>query len=249
MNRIICLLPIVPIRSEPSHRSEMISQLLFGEKGKILQETDEWIEITTEFDHYTGWLEKKSIEPFDAKFSENTWQINTEPLLKFETKNSSMIIPAGAEFPTPDEGGKFFINDTEFKLDLTKIKKSESLVKTALLFENAPYLWGGKSIMGMDCSGFVQIIYKILGIQLPRDAKDQAEMGSLIANIEESKTGDLCFFSNDADKIIHVGIVIEPFKIIHSSGKVRIDNIDNKGIKSTSTAKYTHCLKYIKRIK
>jgi cell wall-associated NlpC family hydrolase len=124
----------------------------------------------------------------------------------------------------------------------------EFLVETALMYLHAPYLWGGRSPFGIDCSGFVQVVYKFSGIQLPRDAWQQAEKGDLLSFIEESAPGDLAFFDNDEGTIIHVGILLENNRIIHASGKVRIDVIDHQGIYNRDLRAYTHNLRLIKSI-
>lgn len=252
MRRIISLLPLIPIRKEPSHRSEMTSQLLFGEKALFLNEADEWVEIKTEFDNYIGWIELKSVEPFELNTDHNIWGTLPLPLLSITKENYEMIIPAGSELPSTDKMGCFEINNIFFKHELSTltnaVKQNNNIAAIALKFINAPYLWGGRSILGIDCSGFIQVIFKIKGIALPRDAKDQSEVGNKIESVEKSEIGDLFFFNNEAGYIIHVGMLIEPGKIIHSSGSVRIDSIDNKGIFRQKTGKYTHLLKMIKRL-
>ena len=113
---------------------------------------------------------------------------------------------------------------------------------------NAPYLWGGRSPFGIDCSGFTQLVFKFAGIKLQRDAYQQGGQGSIINFIEEVQPGDLAFFSNDEGAIIHVGIMLKDNRIIHSSGKVRIDKIDHFGIYNAETKKHSHLLKLIKRM-
>ena len=113
---------------------------------------------------------------------------------------------------------------------------------------NVPYQWGGRSPMGMDCSGFTQVVFKILGKKLLRDAWQQAEQGVLVNFIEEIQPGDLVFFDNEEGRIIHVGIALANHKIIHASGCVRIDNLDHHGIYNTETRKYSHNLRIIKRV-
>jgi len=231
----------------------MTSQLLFGEKAIIMNQNDEWVEIKTEFDNYAGWLELKSVEIFELSTNPLDWITNPIPLLTLKKEKTKMTIPAGSEFPRPDPMGCFEMNNIVFRLNKSElfysIEKKINIAAEALKFENSPYLWGGRSIMGIDCSGFIQILFKIGGVALPRDAKDQAEVGIIIDSIEKTRIGDLFFFNNEAGQIIHVGMLIEPGKIIHSSGSVRIDNIDNRGIYNQKSGKYTHSLKVIKRLK
>ena len=126
-------------------------------------------------------------------------------------------------------------------------KNFHSLEEVALSFLNSPYLWGGKTKFGTDCSGFVQSVFKIYGKILPRDSYQQALVGTEI-NLENSKTGDLAFFGKKIDSITHVGIVISNNRIIHSSGKVRIDNIVNEGILNVDSKKISHELQSVRRI-
>ena len=116
------------------------------------------------------------------------------------------------------------------------------------MYLNSPYLWGGRSPFGIDCSGFTQMVFKLNGIKLPRDAYEQAEIGKTLNFIEETQKGDLAFFDNEEGKIIHTGIIIDKNKIIHSSGKVRIDNLDHYGIFNAETGKYSHNLRLIKKV-
>lgn len=252
MEKIICLLPLLPLRKEPSHKAEMTSQLLFGEKADIINQNDDWIEVKTCFDNYTGWMEFKSAEIFEPSSSDDKWAVNPFPILSLKKNDREIYIPAGAEFPIPDDTGYFKINGITYKLNISEHLLSENqntkLSELALKFENAPYLWGGRSILGIDCSGFVQILFKIEGITLPRDATDQALVGATINSIDKSAIGDLLFFNNDEGRIVHAGMIISPGRIIHSSGFVRIDKIDSKGIFNETTTKYTHSLKIIKRV-
>ena len=122
------------------------------------------------------------------------------------------------------------------------------MIDQALKYFNAPYLWGGRSPLGIDCSGLTQIIYKMAGYAIPRDAGQQVHCGKALSFIEETKPGDLAFFDNDEGRIIHVGIIWEKNKIIHASGKVRIDNVDQFGIYNLETKRYTHQMRVMKRI-
>ncbi|MFL5753049.1 MAG: C40 family peptidase, partial [Bacteroidia bacterium] len=126
-------------------------------------------------------------------------------------------------------------------------KNTKDIVGLACQFLNAPYLWGGRSIMGIDCSGFTQLVYKLNGYKLPRDAYQQAELGTPLSFVEEAEAGDLAFFDNEEGRITHVGIVLSDQRIIHASGKVRIDKFDHYGIFHSDRRKYSHLLRVIKR--
>jgi cell wall-associated NlpC family hydrolase len=133
-------------------------------------------------------------------------------------------------------------------LKISGVKSKSDLINTAYMYLNAPYLWGGKSVFGIDCSGFTQMVYKLNGYKLLRDAAQQASQGEVLSFIEESEPGDLAFFDNEEGKIIHVGIMLENNYIIHASGKVRIDRLDHLGIYNAELNRHTHRLRVIKKI-
>jgi hypothetical protein len=249
----ICNLGIVPIRSEASDKSEMVSQLLFGDTFKITESTSKWTKIQTTFDTYEGWIDTKQFQ----KITENQYLIleKSETVLNGELidfisydSNQLMPIPLGSSLHFLDVNE---INTSNFQFEGLKecgIKSKENILKTAYLYLNAPYLWGGKTPFGIDCSGFTQMVYKLNGYTLSRDASQQAIQGEALSFIEESEPGDLAFFDNDEGNIIHVGIMMENNYIIHASGKVRIDRIDHLGIYNVDTGRHTHKLRVIKKV-
>jgi hypothetical protein len=249
----ICNLGIVPIRSEASDKSEMVSQLLFGDTFKITESTPKWTKIVTAFDEYEGWIDTKQFQ----KITENQYLIleKSETILNgelidfisYET-NQLMPIPLGSSLTFLDSNE---INSSNYQFEGQKecgIKSKDNILKTAYLYLNAPYLWGGKTPFGIDCSGFTQMVYKLNGYKLSRDASQQAIQGEALSFIEESEPGDLAFFDNDEGNIIHVGIMMENNYIIHASGKVRIDRIDHLGIYNVDTGRHTHKLRVIKKV-
>lgn len=246
----IVTLPVIPVRETSSHRSEMISQLIFGECFSVSDHFDGWIQIQNQNDHYTGWIEKKQITEVDND-QVNQWKnlpkrvvTNCMEEIFCKSTKSKMLIPAGAELPTQQS---FTIGNLIFSSQEEQAINSEVNLLTNM-FINAPYLWGGKTIFGFDCSGFSQTIFKILGHQLPRDAWQQAEMGVGVDFLDEVIAGDLAYFHNSEGKITHVGILLSPTKIIHCSGSVRIDSIDHYGIFQQELGAYTHELRFIKRV-
>ena len=249
----ICNLAIIPLRAEPSDRSEIVSQVLFGEHFEIIETQKQWSKIKLHFDKYEGWVDSKQYQTISEK---NYNSLSQEPLiLNFDlveyVSNSSNLL-----LPVPLGASLAFLNHSEinteaFEFDGLKISGEKSkldLISTAYMYLNAPYLWGGKTPFGIDCSGFTQMVYKLNGFHLLRDASQQSTQGEALSFIEESEPGDLAFFDNEEGKIIHVGIIMKNNYIIHASGKVRIDRLDHLGIYNISENKHTHRLRVIKKI-
>jgi len=244
----ICNLSIVPLRFEPRDPSEMVTQILYGEHFKILEKRKKWSRIRLAFDHYEGWMDNKQyIEITKDQYSNFDTK---EPclagdLVEFINTDQNQLIPIalGASLGALD-----FFNHTYEGHKIYKQESKEHLIETALMYLNAPYLWGGKTSFGIDCSGFTQMVYKLNGYKLLRDASQQATQGVPLSFIEESEPGDLAFFDNEEGNITHVGIVMKDNYIIHAHGKVRIDRIDHTGIYNAEKKSYTHNLRVIKKV-
>lgn len=242
----ICNLSIVPVRIVDSDKSEMINQLIYGDIIEILEEKEKWVKIKSVFDDYIGWIDKKQYFKIDDNITlDLNKPVYSIDLVEFiENNNNELVtIPIGSDISNISLMNHKFDGKT-----ISGKNNRNSIVNTALLFLNSPYLWGGKTPFGIDCSGFTQMVYKINGYKLSRDAKDQANQGETLSFIEESEAGDLAFFNNDQGDIIHVGIILQNNHIIHASGKVRIDRIDHSGIYNNDLNKHTHSLRYIKKI-
>lgn len=252
----IITIACLPLRFEPSEKSEMETQVLFGELVEIIESSGNWTKVRILADQYEGWVDNKNFIYIDEK--------NIQPYLNAKTvltsilggavnsNHEKIILPGGAILPNYDPlNNTFVINEKIFRLlepNSTYYPEAENIVNLAKQYLNCPYLWGGKTALGIDCSGLTQVVYKMVGIQLPRNASQQAEIGKLVSFIEEAKPGDLMFFDNPEGKITHVGIYLGNHKIIHASGKVLIDSVDNHGIYREKLKKYTHTLRLIKRI-
>lgn len=237
MSKAIINVSIVPVRASNSDKSEMISQLLFGEAIEILDTKKNWTKIKSLYDNYEGWIDSKQYAPIsDEDFEKRDTEIITEKVLYYNYQEEKFLLSIGSEVErvNPQETSPEDLRDL--------------IAETALGFINVPYLWGGRSFFGIDCSGFTQIVYKVNGIQIPRDAYQQAELGEVLDFVEEAQPGDLAFFENEDGKIIHTGIMLEDQKIIHAHGKVRIDELDSTGIFNKNLNKHTHKLRFIKRI-
>ena len=243
----ICKLSCIPVRKEASSTAEMTTMLLFGETYSIIESNDGWTFIKTDFDTYEGWISSKQADKLLAEPSQAAVSFGY-PFNKATSGNESIFILPGSLLPDYRDGS-FNLNHQEYALDLPNIGYSKTdLIYVAKQFLNAPYLWGGRSPFGIDCSGFTQIVYRICGFALPRDAWQQAENGTTLGFREEAKAGDLAFFDNEEGRITHVGMMLNPDEIIHASGRVRIDKIDGHGIFDAEREEYSHKLRIIKRI-
>lgn len=232
MKRAVCNVSVAPLRAENSHQSEMVSQLLYGENVEILETLGGFSKIRMDFDQYEGWVDSKQINTFDSRDSNSI--IITDNFISTELPEGKILLSAGSEV------------DVKY---LSHAQNAVSTIsETALSFLNVPYLWSGRSYFGIDCSGFTQIVYKIHGRKLPRDAYQQAEIGSVLDFIEESEPGDLAFFDDSEGKIVHVGIMLADQQIIHAYGKVRIDTLDSLGIFNKDLNRHTHKLRFVKRM-
>jgi hypothetical protein len=274
----ISLHSVIPVRLEPLHTAEMVTQVLFGELYRVVAKENNWLRVQLLYDNYEGWihtLQNQFITEQEFLRLAGSETLVTRDLVQILTheSNGTMIpIVLGSSLPGC-KGGRFCIGQDEFHIDgsvsdqsacdqlasdqsLAKevqgreeaSKTRRHLVNDALLYLNAPYVWGGRTPFGIDCSGFVQMVYKMKKIKLLRDASQQASQGEVISLLGEAEPGDLAFFDDAEGKITHVGLLIDRSHIIHCSGKVRIDVLDHEGIYNEAVQKYTHKLRLIRRI-
>jgi len=253
-------LSIVPVRSEPHEKSEMCTQILFGEHYTIIEENAKWCQIKLAFDGYEGWIDRKMVNEIEEQYflelAEIARIVTTDVFNIVQPTGgySNFLIVAGSSLPHFDAVTHTFkIGNVVYGIQGNCITVAERVVRNviienALKYFNAPYLWGGRSPFGIDCSGFSQILYKMAGLTIPREAVQQAMLGENLTFVEEALPGDLAFFDNEEGAIIHVGVIWEKNKIIHSSGKVRIDNIDHFGIFNIDTGRYTHQMRLMRRL-
>lgn len=251
----ICNLSIVPLRASESNKSEMVNQVLFGEHFMILKKNEYWSKIKLAFDEFEGWIDNKQFEIISEEFffelnkNKKTYTKEIIDVIS-NTKKEILNIPIAASLPFFKKN-KFSINTVDYFFEgeiISGKKEKKTIKKMAFLFLNSPFLWGGKSPFGIDCSGFTQLVYKLCGYKLPRNASEQATQGEVLSFIEESESGDLAFFDNEEGEIVHVGIILNDYNIIHAHDKVRIDTLDHTGIFNVDLQKHTHKLRVIKRL-
>ncbi|MCH2199348.1 MAG: C40 family peptidase [Flavobacteriales bacterium] len=229
MEKYQVITPLVPVRSEPRDPAEQVTQFLYGEQVEVLEEHAQWRRCRSMQDGYEGWLDSKMIG--EIQLGE---YLVKSPMKAVSLPSGVKVVPAGSRIAE--------------ELGETKL---ESISQVAKMFLGAPYLWGGKSIMGIDCSGLTQVASQLVGIQLPRDARDQAQVGEEIPFADLAEENDLAFFDNEDGNIIHVGVILENDVqrfIIHAAGEVRIDRFDHQGIFREDQQRYTHKLRIIRRV-
>lgn len=237
MDKGICIVTVAPVRAENSDRAEIVTEILYGESADILEVNKNWTKIKMHYDGYEGWMDTKQIKPVTEEYLANRKvTMITEDFSSVMTLEGKTLLSMGSEVEFPAVASR------------RSHDVRESIALTAKEFLNIPYLWGGKSFFAVDCSGFVQLVFKIHNIKMPRDTYQQAEVGEALSFVEESQPGDLAFFENSEGKIIHVGIMLDNQRIIHASGKVRIDTLDSSGIFNKEMNKHTHKLRVIRSI-
>lgn len=255
MRYTVCSVPVSPIRIEPSHKAEMVSQQLFGECCIVIDTIPgNWIKIKCHYDDYEGWCQASHVVDIDEEhYGRPEKELTPEWSNLIDYSGHKMYVPLGSSLTALRNGRAFWrknsIHYPGKVWDPAIVKINAKLVKqVAYKYLNTPYLWGGKSVYGIDCSGFTQGIYKFFNVKLPRDSNEQMAYGEAVGFLQEAKCGDLAFFDNEEGRITHVGMLLNPNEIIHSSGKVRIDKIDSQGIVNMENGARTHSLRIIKRL-
>lgn len=237
MDKGVCNVSVAPVRADKTDKAEIVTEMLYGESVDILEVINNWTRIKMHYDGYEGWIDTKQITLVTDDFlAKRKTHLVTEPFQSRVMESGKMLLSMGSEVSF----------ETVHAQRGATIR--QSIIETAKEFLNVPYLWGGKSFFGVDCSGFTQLVLKVHDIKYPRDAYQQGEVGEPLSFIEEAQPGDLAFFENSEGRIIHVGFMLENNQIIHAHGKVRIDTLDSSGIFNKELNKHTHKLRFIRNI-
>jgi len=251
----ICILALVPLRLEQAHRSEMVSQVLFGELFEIVDEQADWTSIRLLETDYLGWIQNGQFQKLEDSDKEQYFLgrrivVGREGGVLLGEATQLQLCHGTTLYLNEENRTNLPLLDLTYQGSISLFSKElveSELQQLALSYKDVPYLWGGRSEWGIDCSGFSQLIYSCFGLYLPRDAYQQAEKGETVDFISEIKVGDLAFFDNAQGRITHVGIMLDRDTIIHASAKVRVDRMDSEGIFNAELNRYTHKLRIVKR--
>ena len=261
--------PVTPVREEPAHAAEQATQLLFGEVCEVVDRHSSWTKIRSTMDGQVGWVVSKMLTPVseeairllgERREANGEGVVATPMAVTTDTKTGEqLILTIGTRLPYYKKG-TFEVLGKKYKINprcVYEVKgerlevKGEDVVRAAQSLLNVSYLWGGKNIMGYDCSGFTQTVYSVFGINLLRNAREQVTQGQVVGSLAEAQPGDLVFFDHldrapEATRITHVGMLISPTEVIHCSGCVHVDKIDETGIR-LANGELSHYLVQIKR--
>jgi gamma-D-glutamyl-L-lysine dipeptidyl-peptidase len=253
-NTALCIVPVAPIRKEPRQEAEITSQLLFGEAVELISNHGEWVEVICTYDGYAGFCMRNQLTDVDATIAmqDQVPLVNTWSGVIF-VNEAPMHVPLGSAVPGLQSGesvwGSYRIkSSSKLVMEGAYVYDEEGIRAVAFQFLNTAYLWGGRSVFGVDCSGFVQVVMRFFGKHLPRDAAHQSLLGEDVGFLTEARCGDLAFFDNEEGKIIHVGLLLNDREILHAAGRVRIDTIDTAGIINRDNFQRTHKLRVVKRL-
>jgi len=259
MVKAIVLHSVVPVRTEAAESAEQQTQLLFAQTCTILEEKPRWMKISNDSDGQIGWVDSKMLVPLNESEWQQVSNANMDAMVRLPmayavSGNNGQTIPLTMGTHLPNyKAGQFDILGVPFRIDEAMVTPKplvlteETMLQVIRFLLNTPYLWGGKNAFGMDCSGLVQIVFSLFGRTLPRNASEQVKIGCHVDNLQQAQVGDLAFFDHDDGKISHVGILLDAHRIVHCSGRVKVEKVDEKGIWNVEDGKYSHHLVEIRR--
>lgn len=261
---VVARCPVIPVRHDPSEASEQETQLQFGEVCEVVERRSGWTKIRSTRDGQVGWVSSRMVTPVGEEILSVTPQsmgVVATPMAVVTGKETGekLMLTIGTRLPNYVDG-TFEVLGVHYQIDPSCVYvldegqqtvTGEDVVRVAKSLMNVPYLWGGKNMMGFDCSGFTQVVYSVFGVNLLRNAREQITQGEVVNSLAESRPGDLVFFDHSdrdpkATRISHVGMLISPTELIHCAGYVHVDKIDEEGIR-LANGKLTHHLVRIKR--
>lgn len=252
----ICFLSLVALRSKPAETAEMVNQLLFGDMCELIEQQGTWLYVRTLHDNYTGWCHQKQLTLLSNETLEvlmqSSYELVISPVAIIGAPGKPpLLLTMGSKLYALSSGGYAGPEGTYALTEGLSVSpkpfNASEMIDLAVDWLKAPYLWGGRSPFGVDCSGLIQLLFGLFGIALPRDAREQALQGQLVSLVEESRAGDVAFFDNEEGNIVHAGLIAGTGSIIHASGEVRMDPLDHHGIFDRGVGKYSHKLRLIRR--
>ena len=250
MNTAMCVVPVSAMRSTASHRAEQVSQLVFGDVCEVLETIADFVRVKSIYDGYEGWCQQVQLVPISHDAAYFPTILTDQWTSEVRVNGTVMHVPLGSNigFLQQEDLSAMAISTACKGFAVPLKPQTDTLQRIAMAYLNTAYQWGGRTVFGVDCSGFTQMVYRFCGVSLLRDAAQQATQGETVDFLQEARLGDLAFFDNEEGGITHVGIMLDNGNIIHASGKVRIDTIDHAGIVNNESGKRTHKLRIIKRM-
>ena len=253
----ICRMSVLPVRKDPAHQAEQVTQFLFGDHYAVIEHSNDgkWVRVRGWYDQYEGWIDIRQHQAISPEYFKHInhaeFKITTDLTATLLYNKSPIMILMGSMIPI--SSSELFKMEEQFAFNgesknVGQRREFDFLRVIATRYLNSPYQWGGKTPFGIDCSGFTQMVFKICGYKLLRDASQQAGQGKAVASLSAARQGDLAFFTDGNGKVSHTGILMADHKVIHASGKVRIDLLGEEGIRHAESGVLTHTLSVIRRV-